>query len=221
MNTATSVPEAGPPRFGDPASDGAMLDTLLAHAPLGSAFIDADLRLRRVSRALAEMIGVSQAEQIGRTTAEVWPEALAARAESAVRRALAGDLRPGGGVAADGAADSGPPGGLTLAWFPALDADGAVSGVTVIVLEASDLPDSADSVRRMTERYNSLVQAGNQVVWVTGPTGEISEDSPEWRWVTGQSLDEYLADGWLGALHRDDRDLQPRNNPLKPSFEGQ
>jgi PAS domain S-box-containing protein len=211
MNTTTSVPEADRPRIGDPASDGAMLDTLLAHGALGSAFIDADLRLRRVSRALADRIGVSQAEQIGRTTAEVWPPALAARAESAVQRALAGDLPQGEGVVGDGAADSEPRGGFTLAWFPALDADGTVSGVTVIVDEGGDVPGNVDSVRRMTERYNSLVQAGNQVVWVTGPAGEISEDSPEWRWVTGQSLDEYLANGWLGALHRDDRDRTERD----------
>jgi len=49
MNTATSVPEADQPRFGDTASDGAMLATLLAHGPLGCAFIDADLRLCRVT----------------------------------------------------------------------------------------------------------------------------------------------------------------------------
>jgi PAS domain S-box-containing protein len=211
MNTATSVPEADQPRFGDTASDGAMLATLLAHGPLGSAFIDADLRLCRVSRALAEMIGISQAEQIGRTTAEVWPSALAAQAESAVRRALTGELPQGGAVVGDGTADSGLPGGLTLVWFPALDADGTVSGVTVIAVDGGELAGSADSVRRMTERYNSLVQAGNQVVWVTGPAGEISEDSPEWRWVTGQSLEEYLASGWLGALHREDRGRTERD----------
>src|SRR5262249_54863780 len=31
------------------------------------------------------------------------------------------------------------------------------------------------------------------------------EDSPEWRWITGQSIDEYLAGGWLAAVHPDER----------------
>ncbi|HEV3294929.1 MAG TPA: SpoIIE family protein phosphatase, partial [Streptosporangiaceae bacterium] len=56
----------------------------------------------------------------------------------------------------------------------------------------------------------SLVQAGAQVVWVTTPSGEIAEDSPEWRWITGQSLEEYLGNGWLDAIHPEDRERVER-----------
>jgi len=65
-----------------------MLDALMAQSPTGFAFIDAELRLRRVSHSLAELIGTKPAEQLGRTPAEVWPAALAASAESAVRKVL-------------------------------------------------------------------------------------------------------------------------------------
>jgi PAS domain S-box-containing protein len=54
------------------------------------------------------------------------------------------------------------------------------------------------------------VQAGAQVVWVTTPTGQIAEDSPEWRWITGQSLEEYLGNGWLDAIHPEDRERVER-----------
>ena len=70
---------------------------------------------------------------------------------------------------------------------------------------------AAEAVRRTNERYRSLVQAGNQVVWVTDPSGQVSEDSPEWRWITGQSVDEYLAQGWLAAIHADDVDRVERD----------
>src|SRR6202035_5936250 len=60
--------------------------------------------------------------------------------------------------------------------------------------------------RRSQERYRSLIQAGAQVVWVTTPAGQIAEDSPEWRWITGQTVEEYLGHGWLNAIHPDDRD---------------
>jgi PAS domain S-box-containing protein len=66
-------------------------------------------------------------------------------------------------------------------------------------------------LRRSEERYRSLVKAGAQVVWVTTPTGEIAEDSPEWRSITGQSLEEYLGNGWLDALHPDDRERVERD----------
>ena len=74
---------------GREACDSAMLDALLAQAPVGFAFIDADLRLRRVSSSLAEMTGGQAAEQVGHAIGEVWPPAVAAAAESAVRNVLA------------------------------------------------------------------------------------------------------------------------------------
>ena len=77
-----------------------------------------------------------------------------------------------------------------FSWFPSHDPDGNVAGVALIAVDVTDRQNSAEAVRRSEERYRSLVQAGAQVVWVTTPTGQIAEDSPEWRWITGQSLEE-------------------------------
>ncbi len=224
-----------------------MLDALLAQAPVGFAFIDADLRLRRVSSSLAEMTGGTLADQIGLALSRAWPEPVAATAESAVRSVLATGVpvlntitaaRP-----ANGARDGGDPsdqgvdpgripvprpaaapeaygnGGahpgngrmLALSWFPAHDPAGGTTGVTMIAVDVTDDTDVAEAMRRTNERYRSLVQAGNQVVWVTDPSGHVNEDSPEWRWITGQTIDEYLADGWLAAIHADDRDRVERD----------
>jgi PAS domain S-box-containing protein len=209
MNAATSVPE--PVRRPTAAAcDSAMLDALLARAQAGFAFIDADLRLRRVSHSLAEVTGTKPEEQIGRLPAEVWPAALAAVAESAVREVLA-DLPPAGNGQADGEpsrtdeVDLGQGRRLALSWYPAHDTAGALTGVTMIAVDVSGDHAAAEAVRRTGERYRSLVQAGNQVVWITDPRGNVAEDSPEWRWITGQSLEDYLADGWLAAIHPNDR----------------
>ena len=187
-----------------------MLEALLGQAPTGFAFIDTDFRLRRVGQALADLIGVEPAAQLGRTPAEVWPPALAASAESAVRKVLADGLPvtdglPGAGI------DPGSGGQIALSWYPAHDGAGALTGVTMIAGRLAAGPDSPEAVRRTRERYRSLVQAGNQVVWVTDPSGEIAEDSPEWRWITGQSLEDYLAGGWLAAIHPNDRDRVERD----------
>ena len=216
MSAATSAPEpvsaelVPPPRPGAAACDSAMLDALLAQSPTGFGFIDAELRLRRVSHSLAELIGTKPAEQLGRTPAEVWPAALAASAESAVRKVLADGLPVSGG-GPDGRAAFGQDTQLALSWYPAHDQAGNVTGVTMIAVDLSSEHASAEAVRRTRERYRSLVQAGNQVVWVTDPKGEVAEDSPEWRWITGQSMDDYLADGWLAAIHPNDRDRIERD----------
>jgi PAS domain S-box-containing protein len=240
MSASTSVPQAGRPRPDADAFDSAMLEALLAQAPVGFAFIDPDLRLRRVSSSLAEMTGGTLADQVGRTLNRVWPPPVAATAESAVRSVLAtgrpvlnritaaGPARPGEDAAdrvavprpapasdpvanGNGQADTAASRRLALSWYPAQDAAGATTGVTMIAVDVTANADAAEAMRRTNERYRSLVQAGNQVVWVTDPSGQVSEDSPEWRWITGQSADEYLSDGWLAAIHPDDRDRIERD----------
>jgi PAS domain S-box-containing protein len=55
------------------------------------------------------------------------------------------------------------------------------------------------------ERFRQLVEAYAQAVWEADPRGLIVQDSPSWRAYTGQTEAEWLGDGWLDAIHPDDR----------------
>src|SRR5262245_44167899 len=228
MSTDTSVPQ--PRVAGLDVSDSALLATLLREAPLGFAFFGTDLRFRRTNRSLARMHGRNGSAHLGLLPAQVWPESLAARAEAAIRHVLADDQplfepdqRIGGPSAGGGRADraSGATGADSTAapqarhwafsWFPSHDPEGEISGVALIAVDVTERRNAEEAVRRSEERYRSLVQAGAQVVWVTTPTGQIAEDSPEWRWITGQSLEEYLGSGWLDAVHPEDRERVERD----------
>ncbi len=111
--------------------------------------------------------------------------------------------------------DLGGPGGQerhwAFSWFPSHDPDGDISGVALIAVDVTERRNAEEAVRRSEERYRSLVQAGAQVVWVTTPTGQIAEDSPDWRLITGQSVAEYLGSGWLDAVHPEDRERVERD----------
>src|SRR5260370_20659674 len=141
MSAATSVPDPRPSRPSPAAWDSAMLEPLPPRSPVAFTFIDTDLRLRRVSRSLAEMIGTTPAEQVGHTPAEVWPPALAASAESAVRKVLADGMPVSdglpGGVGHGPQADAGQDGQTELSWFPARRPDGTVTGGTMIARHLS------------------------------------------------------------------------------------
>jgi PAS domain S-box-containing protein len=218
VSTGTSVPR--PRVSGLDVSDSAVLSTLLTEAPIGFAFIGPDLRFRRINQTMADLAGSPGANCIGSTTAQIWPADLAETAAAAMRRVRAGDkpmpstehaigARPGPG--ANGGHDLQGAGGRasltrqwSFSWFPSHDSDGDVSGVAVIAVDVTDQHQAAEALRRSEERYRSLVQAGAQVVWVTRPDGEVAEDSPEWRWITGQTAEEYLSKGWLEAIHPDD-----------------
>ncbi|WP_049563966.1 SpoIIE family protein phosphatase [Nonomuraea sp. SBT364] len=85
-------------------------------------------------------------------------------------------------------------------------------GVLVMCLEVTDQVSAArriqliaDERSRILRRYESLVRVSAQIVWVTGPRGGVNEHSPGWERVTGQSWEEFRGDGWLQAVHPDDR----------------
>ncbi|MGZ4980000.1 MAG: hybrid sensor histidine kinase/response regulator [Methylobacter sp.] len=59
--------------------------------------------------------------------------------------------------------------------------------------------------RLSEERYRSLTIATTQIVWITNPAGEITEDIPSWRAFTGQSEKAMKGHGWNNAVHPEDR----------------
>jgi PAS domain S-box-containing protein len=114
------------------------------------------------------------------------------------------------------AAQSGPAATSGCAsWFPVYDTAGHVYGVGLIMLNMAGLSaeaaEAAAAVSRSEERYRSLVQGGAQVVWVTAPDGAMKEDSPEWRRITGQPVEDFTGFGWLNSIHPEDRERVERD----------
>ncbi len=189
----------------DPA-DAALWDTLLARVPLGLAFFDTRRCFRRVNQAFAELDGYAAEEHIGRRPSDLLDAALAEPLEEALGsvveqdealadREFKAEIPPG----------SGAPRHLLSHWFPAHDDTGQMLGVALLVRDVTETRRSHEELRRSWERYRSLAQASEQVVWVATPEGKIHEDSQEWHAITGQTFEEYAGYGWLDAIHPEDR----------------
>ncbi|GAB3212487.1 SpoIIE family protein phosphatase [Marinactinospora thermotolerans] len=210
MNTETSVP---PPRLsGLSPVDAALLDTLLKEAPIGFAFFTPDLRYQRVNRTLATIYGVDSGDCHGRTPSEVLDEEDACAHETALSAVLAGESVVYSDHHLIGGTPSRPDDDRhwAMSWFPAHDAEGQATGVALIAVDISDRHKAETTLRRSEERYRSLLQASNQIVWAAAPDGRTHEDCAEWRAITGQDPEEYLAEGWLGRVHVDDRERVER-----------
>jgi PAS domain S-box-containing protein len=164
----------------------------------------------------------------GLLPSEAWPGPVAARAEAALRKVLGegAPLTESGYPAVSVPSDPAAPGEPSAedvsgcaSWYPVHDAAGQVLGVGLILLnvagpsaEAAEAAAAAAAeIRRSEERYRSLVQGGAQVVWVAAADGSMKEDSPEWRWITGQSQEQYTGFGWLDAVHPEDRERVERD----------
>ncbi|HEX8155587.1 MAG TPA: GAF domain-containing protein, partial [Thermoanaerobaculia bacterium] len=68
-------------------------------------------------------------------------------------------------------------------------------------------------IRRSEERYRAIVEAHPtaQAVATADPDGNFVEDSPSWRALTGQTVEEMRGRGWLDALHPDFREQVERD----------
>jgi PAS domain S-box-containing protein len=188
-------------------------DAVLRDAPAGMAFLDTDLRFVWVNPALARMYDRQVSDFTGQPIAAVWPAVDAARGEAAVQQVLE-QGRPAietFEAGAGGAAVAGAAGQRTFHWFGVRGADDALCGAGLIVLAGGTGPATEEALRRSEERYRALVQGGAQIIWVASPDGEMLEDSAEWRWITGQTVEEFLGNGWLDSIHPEDRERVERD----------
>ncbi len=67
-----------------------------------------------------------------------------------------------------------------------------------------ELESTQEELRRSEQRYRSLLRASAAVLWQTAADGQVL-DMPEWRALTGQTVEEVRGWGWLDAIHVQDR----------------
>ncbi len=95
-------------------------------------------------------------------------------------------------------------------WFAgrAVPLRDAAGGVVRWLGTSTDVDDArrAEEARAESEaRCRALVEVSPQVVWFGDPSGAITECNPYWYAYTGLGVAESLGDGWLRAVHPDDR----------------
>ena len=61
------------------------------------------------------------------------------------------------------------------------------------------------------ERFRTLAEATNQIVWTLGADGEADGPIDDWTAFTGQSPAEFAGRGWLDVVHTDDRERALRD----------
>ncbi|KAF0094825.1 MAG: PAS/PAC sensor hybrid histidine kinase [Puniceicoccaceae bacterium 5H] len=83
--------------------------------------------------------------------------------------------------------------------------------VVVLCFDITPQRASQDALRESEERFRLLVESTAQAVWETDADGRVVQDSPSWREYTGQSVEEWLGQGWLNAVHPEERERCLKN----------
>jgi len=71
--------------------------------------------------------------------------------------------------------------------------------------ERRGLSDARARLRASEERFRTLAEATNQIVWTLGADCEADGPIDDWTAFTGQTPAEFHGDGWLDVVHPDDR----------------
>ncbi|MEV4097661.1 SpoIIE family protein phosphatase [Streptosporangium saharense] len=202
MSAETSVPR--PRKSGVDISDSGLLQGLLSQSPFAFAFFDPEGRFHRVDEVFADVVGLPAERLVGRTPGEMLSADLTALIEGSVR-AIAEGAEVEGDQRIRVRTTDGETHHWSLTFSPVHDDEGTLRAVCLVGVDITESRQVEEDLRRSEERYRSLVEAQSQLVWITAPTGAVLEDAPQWRAITGQGLEEYLAHGWLDAVHPDDR----------------
>lgn len=92
-----------------------------------------------------------------------------------------------------------------------LKVDGVPDAVCLVFTDLTDQKRNAEihaareALLESSQRYRSLIEATAQIIWTTTPEGEMAGDQPGWSGFTGQTEAERRGQGWIDAVHPEDR----------------
>jgi PAS domain S-box-containing protein len=125
-----------------------LLDSMLANAPIGLAFVDRNSRFVRVNQIFADLTGVTVSRHLGRTLTDLLPASVAKEVENVVQRVFSSE------EAVHNLELNGEGGKPRRPWtwlisaYPVRTTPTQVRWVGVIALDASDRKRSEEALRR-------------------------------------------------------------------------
>ncbi|MEQ8771916.1 MAG: PAS domain S-box protein, partial [Erythrobacter sp.] len=90
--------------------------------------------------------------------------------------------------------------------FPILGPDGTLTRIGGIARDITERKRQEKAVEDSERRFRTLVEGIPQLVWSATSEGECKWVSPQWTEYTGLSLEQSVGQGWLEAVHPDDRE---------------
>ena len=95
---------------------------------------------------------------------------------------------------------------VSLTLSPVRDRASHIVGASIVARDITPRVLAERALHLSEERYRALAFVPTQMVWATNPEGEVLDDAPLVRAFTGLALQELQGQGWISAVHPDDRE---------------
>lgn len=183
------------------AQESALLDTLLANAPVGVALLDTEFRYQMINEVLAESHGIAVAEHLGRTVAEVAP-LLWTTVRPLLERVRDGATVINQEVTGDEVNPSRSRRHWLASYYP-VRVGGMITGIGCIINEVTEAKEAERALRLRTNLY-AMLSRTNRAVSRAADRQELFREVCEvavhiggfsfaWVGVPGESLVEMVA----------------------------
>jgi PAS domain S-box-containing protein len=156
-----------------------------------------------VNERIASMKNIPVQDHIGRSVAEVVPDAFP-QVEPALRRALAGEsisaieFRIPNSRQADGYST------LLSCYQPIRDATDEIVGISVAAMDITERKRIEQALAESEDHFLPTLEQQPALLWTSDAEGRITDVGPQWMMLTGIAKEDALGDGWIKGLHPDD-----------------
>jgi two-component system cell cycle sensor histidine kinase/response regulator CckA len=183
----------------------AELDLLYRTAPIGLAFVDREMRYRRVNDQLAEFDGRSAADHIGKTLAEMIP-GLALQVESLVRLVLVKG-EPVLNRELNGATPARPnePRDWFVSFFPLRVTSGDIRGVTIVILDITGRKQAERSLTIQKAYLEQLVESAPEAIAIVDTKNIVQQVNREFTRFFGYTNSEAVGKNLDGLVVPEDK----------------
>jgi PAS domain S-box-containing protein len=175
--------------------------TLLDRVPSLLAYFDAELRCHFANTGYAAQSGLSSAEAVGRRMPELIGADVFERRRPHVARALAGEPQS----FEDTLEQGGRRRSLLISYVPDI-VGGRVQGFVVEITDISAQRLAERALRDSEARFRTLSESSPLGVYFADTAGRRTYMNARWREIYGLPGELGLGDGWMRALHEDDRE---------------
>jgi len=184
----------------------AELEDLYVNAPVGLCVLDCNLRYLRINERAAKINGIPAAAHIGKTVRELMPQ-LADAIEPELRRVLAtGEPKLNIEVVSETPAQPGVLRNSLLQWLPTKDAQGRVTGLSIVVEETTERKTAEAALRQSREDLDRAQVVGHIGWWRLDTRKNVLTWSEENYCIFGVPKGTPLTyETFLAVVHPDDR----------------